>query len=186
MSRAQLSRSNPYTEGTTTPAARLRQLETQYTILTSQYGPNHPDVIKARHQIEALRLQVPNKGTSTQTLQAQIDKVTMDLEESEQIGSPNNPDIAPLKNQLKKLEDSLRLSKTNSTAGIVKRDADNPAYLSLEAQIQSDEDQHKSLLAQRETLKTEQRGYQEAIATNPALEQQMAVLSRDYDNSQLR
>ncbi len=44
-----------------TPASQYRILETQYASLTAKYGPDHPDVIKTKRELEALRSS--NKGS---------------------------------------------------------------------------------------------------------------------------
>jgi uncharacterized protein involved in exopolysaccharide biosynthesis len=191
--RAQLATVDPYSrvlaEGQvlTTPAVQLKALEAQYTTLTAQYGPDHPDVVKVRHQIEALRKETGIATTDTSQLEAQIADTKTNLAAAEKTYGPNHPDVTALKKQLEKFEDQLATTKKTAAApGGIKGDADNPAYLEFVAQLQSAEEQHKSLLAQREALQAQQAKYQEAVAQNPELEEQMAALSRDYENSQLR
>ncbi|MDP9128213.1 MAG: hypothetical protein M3N08_08155 [Pseudomonadota bacterium] len=191
--RAQLATVDPYSrviadgQVMTTPAIQLKALQAQYSTLSAQYGPSHPDVVKVRHQMESLRAEVGRDKQGTGNLKSQIEDIRTNLAGAEQTKGAENPDVISLRNQLKKLQSQLAAQggDRGSDNGL-KNDADNPAYLQLVAQLRSAEEQHKSMLAQREALQRQQAKYQEAVATNPALEQQMAILSRDYDNSQLR
>ncbi|HEU0118089.1 MAG TPA: hypothetical protein VFR09_05595 [Alphaproteobacteria bacterium] len=193
--RAQLATVDPYSrviadgQVLTTPATQLKALQAQYSTLTAQYGPMHPDVIKVKHQIESLEAQVGHKSSmDTGPLRSQIDDVQTNLEASQKTHGADDPDVVALKNKLKSLQDQLTKAEASSgsSSNGIKNDADNPAYLALVAQLRASEEQHKALITQRASLQTQQEKYQKAILQNPELEQQMASLSRDYDNAQLR
>jgi uncharacterized protein involved in exopolysaccharide biosynthesis len=191
--RAQLATVDPYSrviadgQVLTTPAVQLKALEAQYSTLTAQYGPNHPDVIKVRHQIESLRKETGIHTVDTSPIKAQIKSVQTNLAAAQKSYGPDNPDVVSLQQQLKNLQDQLAEANKGAVAqNALKQDADNPAYLQLVAQLQSMEEQHKSLITQREALAAQQAKYQEAVSQDPVLEQQMASLTRDYDNAQLR
>ncbi|MGE3622692.1 MAG: GumC family protein [Bdellovibrionales bacterium] len=191
--RAQLMNIDPYSrviadgQVLTTPATQLKALEAQYTTLTAQYGPDHPDVVKARNQIEALRSESGQKKNSdTGQLNSQIVDARTQLAAARKTYGPKSPDVAALQRKLKTLEDRLAAAGKGASNQGVKHDADNPAYLGLIAQLRSAEEQHKALLIQREQLAAQQAKYQRAVAENPVLAQQMAALTRDYDNAQLR
>jgi len=192
--RAQLAVVDPYSrviaEGQvlTTPAIQLKALQAQYATLTGQYGPDHPDVVKLRSQIATLKAVVAadkQGGEDTGELKAQIADVKTNLEAAKSTEGPDNPDVKTLEKQLKSLEKRLSNATTHHDDGI-KADADNPAYLELVAQLRSAETQHDSLQAQRDALAKQLDKYQKTLANNPAVEQQMEALSRDYDNAQLR
>jgi uncharacterized protein involved in exopolysaccharide biosynthesis len=190
--KAQLAVVEPYSrviaEGQvlTTPAIQLKALEAQYATLSGQYGPDHPDVVKVRNEIKTLRPLVKQSGNSAQ-LKAQIADVRTNLEAAKSTEGPDNPDIITLQHQLDALEQRLAASPKGTTQDDgIKADADNPAYLELVAQLRSSEAQHKSLSIQKETLASQLTRYQKILADNPGVERQMAALSRDYDNAQLR
>jgi len=192
--RGQLAVVDPYSrviadgQVLTTPAIQLKALEAQYTTLTAQYGPDYPDVIKIRHQIDALRGQTGIRSKGTGQIKAQIEDLSTNLAAAEHTYGPDSPDVISLRHQLEKLEKELTTASAGGLTGeeALKKDADNPAYLQLVAQLRSAEEQHKSLVEQREKLRAQQSKYQAAVAQNPMLEQEMARLSRDYENAQLR
>ena len=192
--RAQLASVDPYSrviadgQIMTTPAIQLKVFEGQYASLTAQYGQEHPDVIKVKRQLESLRHEVGEQNAApTAALQVQIKDIQVNLAASEKTYGPDNPDVLSLQRQLAKLTDQLATAQKNPSghAGL-KQDADNPAYLALVSQLNSLEEQHKSLINQRSALAAQQRKYEEALAKDPALEQDMAILARDHENAQLR
>jgi len=192
--RSQLTTIDPYSrviadgQVLTTPAIQLKALKSQYTTLIAQYGPNHPDVVKVKHQIEALRAETGGSNeVDASALKAQIDDVKTNLMAAQKNYGPDNPDVVSLNRQLENLEGQLAVARhADSLTNGIHQDADNPAYIGLVAQLKSVEEQHKSLLYQRDKLVADQEKYQQAVLANPALQQQMAALSRDYDNAQLR
>jgi uncharacterized protein involved in exopolysaccharide biosynthesis len=195
--RAQLATVDPYSrviaDGRvlTTPAVQLKALQAQYATLSSQYGPSHPDLIRIGHQIAALKAEQAGNGggENTAALQAEIKDVQTNLATAQATGGPDNPDVIGLTHRLKSLQGQLASARKsggeNGAAGI-RRDADNPAYIQIASQLQAAEEQHKSLAAQQGKLQAQLEKYQRAIAENPGTQQQMDVLSRDYDNEQLR
>ena len=190
--RAQMATVEPYSrvlaDGKllTTPAAQLKALESQYASLSAQYGQSHPDVIKARRQIASLKEQIGQSDTPEQ-LEAQITDAQTRLATLQKTYGPEYPDIVSLEHRLQKLEER-RASQLEPASGSdnIKHDADNPAYLQLVAQFMSAQEQHKSLLAQKEALIDQQAKYAQNILENPIADREMAKLSRDYDNAQLR
>jgi uncharacterized protein involved in exopolysaccharide biosynthesis len=194
--RAQLALTDPYSrivgngrdaETLTTPSAQLKALKTQYATLTAKYGPAHPDVIRVGQQVKALEAQV-GATNDTAPLEAEIADIQTKLATAQKTYGPANPDVVSLQAQLKNLEAQLAEARKEpqASASSIKQDADNPAYLQIVAELKAAEEQNRSLTVQRDALRKEQLKYQKAVAQNPAAEQQLASLSRDYDNTQLR
>lgn len=194
--RSQLATVEPYTrviadgQVLTTPATQLKALKAQYATLTAQYGPEHPDVVKLKHQIESLETSNGGSGghsAETSTLKTEIADVTTNLKAAKKNYGPKHPDVISLQRQLDDLKSKLASAQAeNNLKGNLHQDADNPAYIGLVSQLQATEEQHKSLITQREKLNDQMLKYQHAVTQNPLLQQQMATLTRDYDNAQLR
>lgn len=193
--RAQIATTDPYTrvladgQILTTPLIQLKALKGQYTTLSAQYGPDHPDVVKARHQIAALEKQVgvSNVGPETAEIQSKITDVRTNLAAAKKTYGPDHPDVISLEHQLTALQTKLAdLEKNPLSSDIIKKDADNPAYLQLVEELKSSEEQYKSLMTQKDALLGQLAKYQNQISANPGVEQKLAALTRDYENSQLR
>jgi uncharacterized protein involved in exopolysaccharide biosynthesis len=146
-------------------------------------------VIKASRQMETLRRETgitaeADPSNDTADLEVQIKDIKTNLAAAQRTYGPLNPDVISLNKQVSSLAKELAgARKKPSSHDAVKQDADNPFYLSLVAQLNSLEEQHKSLLEERRSLAAQQEKYEKALAKDPALEQEMAVLARDYDSA---
>jgi uncharacterized protein involved in exopolysaccharide biosynthesis len=163
----------------------LKALKADYATLTAKYGPSHPDVLKTRRQIAAMEKQTGDISASA-ALQTRLDDVQARLQAAQQTYGPQNPTVISLQNQVKTLETSLATEKEKAQSADAVKDADNPAYLQVVAQIRAAEEQYKGLLAEKQALVQQQRKYRAAIVQNPEVEQKLATLTRDYDNARLR
>lgn len=136
--RSQLASADPYAPAledgkmVNSPKGQKKALQSQYAAMIGRYGPQHPDVLKARAQLEALASQ-PDSRTFT--------------------GS---------------------------------READNPIYLQLSAQLAAAKGELSGLTAQRSALRAQQDKYNQFVAQNPLVEQQMSALSIDLENAKKR
>ena len=189
---AQLSSLDPYTrvvgEGQvlTTPTVQYRAAKSEYAALSAKYGPDHPDVIKARRQMQSLEKHAGG-GMNTAPIQALIEDTQTQLAQMQKVKGPDNPDVQSLQTQLTRLKAQLQTEmKKGANTNAIKQDADNPAYLAVLAQIQSTEERSKALQAQKEALQEQMDKYQKAVIQNPDAERKMAELSRSYANTQER
>lgn len=192
--RAQLATVSPYArisadgQVMTTPENQLKALETQLATMRGQYGEQHPDVIKLERQIAALQSQTSTKSPSINgELQKRIADVKTNLAAAKKTLGDSHPDVLALQKQLNSLNAELAKSpKKSRLSTAIKGDADNPAYVQLATQLMAAQEQHKSLIAQRQELLNQKAKYEKAVAENPDLEKELAKLTRDYENSQAR
>lgn len=186
--RGQLAGVDPYSRVVadgqlmTSPTIQLKTLQSKYAALTAQYGPDHPDVVRTRQQIDALEPQA-GAGRGSQ-IKAQIADVRANLAAARKTYGAEHPDVQALEAKLTALEQQAGRRSANAT-GIV-GDADNPAYLQMVMQIRAAEEQRKALTDQRGKLLSMQEEYQKAIIANPEAQRELAELSRDYENAQMR
>lgn len=190
--KGQLAAMDPYSrvvadgQVMTTPSIQLKALKSEYASLTGRYGPNHPDVVKLRRQIAALKSQVGPENSAAQ-IEAQISDIRTHLAAAKSTKGPDHPDVKGLARKLSTLEKKLDQELGDTSADkLIVRDADNPAYLQLSAQLRTLEQQHESMEEQLVTLEEQRKKYEKMITANPGIEQQMARLTRDYENAQAR
>lgn len=191
--KAQLMTADPYTrayEGgqiLSSPAMQLKALQTKYATLTAQYGPEHPDVLKTKRQLRSLKKQV-KVPVDTAMLQSKIDDIEAKIASASETLGPDNPELKSLNRQFKNLkkQKSKAMGAFSSTDSLIKADADNPTYLSIVSQLRESEGRQKGLMAKRTSLLEQQEKYRKAVISNPMAEQQLASLTRDYDNSKIR
>lgn len=187
--KAQLAQTDPYArvldekgEVLTTPTIQLRALKSQYASLRAKYGPKHPDVIKVSRQMNALQSSLKPKNMSA-SIRAQIEDVSAKLKVAEAKNGKDHPDVVSFRKQYDSLTAQLESADKDETSGAgIIDDADNPAYLQVVAQLEAAEEQQAALEKQKEEVKKQEDEYRKAIAQNPAAEQEMAGMVRDYDN----
>ncbi len=190
--RTQLASVDPYSrvvadgQMLTTPAIQLKALQAKYTTISSQYGPDHPDVVKLRHQIEALQNDL-GQSEDTANIKSQLTDARTNLAAAKGTLGPNHPDVIALRKEVSDLEGRLASSAHDSSShSAIKKDADNPAYLMLTSQLSAADEQYKSLSSQLTNLQSQYARYQTNVAQTPMVEQEYASLNRDYENAQLR
>lgn len=192
--RGQLAAIDPYSrvvgEGQvlTTPSTQLRALKSEYAALTAKYGPEHPDVIKVSRQIDAMKSAGGKKVADVGPLRALLDESRTKLAALQKTYGDDNPEIATLKKQIKSYETQISAARKAGPAagGQIDQEADNPIYLQTAAQLRAAVEQGEALVAQKAALQEEIKKHQTAVVQNPVVEQQMAALTRDYENGQVR
>ncbi|HYD32265.1 MAG TPA: Wzz/FepE/Etk N-terminal domain-containing protein [Azospirillaceae bacterium] len=162
------------------PATQLKILEMEYVSLKARYGPDHPDVNKAKREIEALRAIAGGDDIALATAQ-QLDDLRNELAKSEQRLGPEHPDLPRLRRQITQLEGQLR-----SRAGRAKarsENINNPAYLQLKGQLDGIEAEYQTVLTQRDTVRQQLAFYRERVVATPTVELEYLALMRDHDNA---
>lgn len=187
--KSQLAQTDPYArvldeqgESLTTPTIQLRALKSQYASLRAKYGPKHPDVIKISRQMNALQSSAKPKNMGAR-IKAEMEDVSAKLKVAQEKYGTEHPDVLSLKKKYEALSGQLENIKSSDSSGTwIIDDADNPAYLQIVAQLEAAQEQKIALDKQKEEVKKQEEDYRKAIAQNPAVEQEMASMVRDYDN----
>jgi uncharacterized protein involved in exopolysaccharide biosynthesis len=185
---AQLAQVNPYDrlisdtgERILTPADKLKVLQTQYASLTGVYGPDHPDVVKTRKEMDALARQAGGSDASAD-LQRRLDAARADLATARERYSAEHPDVKKAQRTIASLEKELaqaaRAGKGRATAT-----PDNPAYIQLKAQLAAAETDLESQKVKRDELKEKLRAFESRLTMAPQVERDYKALSRDYENA---
>ena len=97
----------------TTPATQLKALEAKYAVLSGNWA-QHPDIVKLRRQIDALKAQAGGAEDSAET-SAQVSDLRANLAAAEKTYGPQHPDVLALRRQLASVEAKARLRAENPT-----------------------------------------------------------------------
>jgi uncharacterized protein involved in exopolysaccharide biosynthesis len=166
------------------PADRLKMLRTKYVGLSSAYGENHPDVVRVRKEIEALEKEV---GRLAADAGSDSDLVTArsELALAREKYSPDHPDVKRLERKVAALEQDGKTQAVDSGGADNKPKAgvDNPAYVELQARLDSANTELQSLGKQRDELKARMAQYEQRLADTPKIEKEYRALMRDYENT---
>jgi len=166
------------------PISRLKILKTELAGATAQYSPEHPDVLRLRREIAGLEQQTgmvsPNEEQAKE-----MSRMRTELAAAREKYSADHPDVIRLSNALTALEVSLKAPQTPE-AIVAAEKPENPAYITLQAQLQAVNSDTKAMTAKRDELQTKLGVHERRLTHMPQVEREYANLKRDYENSQMR
>ncbi|GAO34655.1 lipopolysaccharide biosynthesis protein [Sulfuricella sp. T08] len=161
---------------------RLKSLQAQYVSLSGIYSADHPDVIKMRREIDALKKETGGDG-DMQEQAKQLTRMRSDLAMMREKYSDNHPDVVKLKKALAALEESHKKTLATSSDAPKFRKPENPAYISMQTQLESTNSELKTLRTKRADLKAKMASYESRLEQAPQVEREYLDLSRDHENS---
>lgn len=160
---------------------RLKALQAQYASLSGIYSANHPDVVKMRREMEALKKETGGDG-DMQEQAKQLTRMRSDLAAMREKYSDDHPDVIKSKKAIAALEESHKKTVTSSDAPRFKK-PENPAYISMQSQLESAHSELKTLRAKRNDLKAKMASYESRLEQAPQVEREYLDLNRDHENS---
>lgn len=167
------------------PADRLRVLESEFVPIAARYGPNHPDVVAKRKEIESLRAQAGGDSGAGE-IALKLQRAQSDYAQANKKYSPEHPDVKRLAREVDSLKSELATANRTAPDPVVTKRPDNPAYIQLQARLDSTTNDMGALRSQRATLKAKLAQLEDRITKSPEVEREYRVLTRDYDNAQLK
>lgn len=163
---------------------RLKILESEYPSLQASYSANHPDVIKAKREIDSLKKKTGGH-TDLNNLNAELTNKKAELALLLKQYSEKHPDILRLKKQIATLQQSM-LTADETESSYTSVLPDNPAYITLKAQMQSIQADLKSLNFTRSQLNKKTEELRHSLRKAPMVEKEYIDLIQDLDNTNLR
>ncbi len=163
------------------PVTQLKKLRSEYISATSKYSPDHPDVVRLRRQIEGLEKQTGAVNSSAEQAK-ELAALRSELAAAREKYSPDHPDVVRLTKMIATQEEALKTRPTPEMQ-VAKEKPDNPAYLTLQAQLEGFKSQIQAYTAQRDALKVKLAEYEKRLQQTPEVERKYLVLNRDYENS---
>ncbi len=162
-------------------ADRLKQLQTKYVGLVATYGPEHPDVLRARKEIDALK----KEAGSIDTVDSLRDRRRILEDELDSAGKKygaEHPDVRRLQREIAVLDESIQ--QANSAPPATGADApNNPAYIQLQAQLQSAQVELAAMETKKRELSEKLQQYEQRLSRTPQVERQFREMTRDYENA---
>ncbi len=190
---SELAQINPYStlysesgERILSSSDRLKALQSEYVTKSAIYGPNMPDLIKMRKEIEALKKQVGSVFDFAE-MQSQLDSFRGELVSLNQTYSKDHPDVKNMERKIANLQKAIAeayKSKRNSPGAVT--EPDNPAYIQIQAQLFATGSDLRSLGDRRAQLNAKLSRYENRLVATPQAERRLRSLTRDYDNAQAK
>lgn len=163
---------------------RLKVLESEYPSLQSMYSANHPDVVKAKREIESLKKQIGG-NTDLNKMNAELTNKKAELALLLKQYSGKHPDVLKLQKQIATLQKSMvTANETESTNTSIL--PDNPAYITLKAQLQSIHAELEALGFTRSQLNKKMDELRQSLRQAPLVEKEYTDLIQELDNTNLR
>jgi succinoglycan biosynthesis transport protein ExoP len=177
---------------------RLKMLKSQLASAKARYAPDHPDIARMQREIQGLEkdpaAHPPGTEATAQTdlvndLRRQLQSAESELAQAREKYTPDHPDRVRLEREVSDLRTQLAASPAATTSAdstVTPTDADNPAYVQIQAQLSATSNELRALEDERAKLLAKSAKYQQDIALAPQVEQQYHELARDYDNTRLK
>jgi uncharacterized protein involved in exopolysaccharide biosynthesis len=164
----------------------------------ARYSADHPDVIRLEREVAGLEKGLDDAPTSarakesteTNDLRRRLESAQAALGEARGRYSPEHPDRVRLEREVSQLKAQLAAlpppSATADAPNSAPIQADNPAYVQIQAQLAATKNDLAALTTQREQLRVRGADYQRNITLSPQVEREYRELNRDYDNARIK
>jgi len=163
--------------------SRLKSLEAEYVSRSASYGPDHPDIIKMKKEIEALRKEVASTETAA-SLAARQQQQQAELQSLRERYSADHPDVKRLERQIAETESALsRASSQQSQRAALASKPDNPVYIQMQAQLQAAESELKSLQLSKKQAEAKIGELEQRMKQMPEVQQQYSKLLAELDSA---
>jgi polysaccharide biosynthesis transport protein len=163
------------------PADRLKYLRSEHARLAGAYAPDHPDVLRTKREIDGLASQVSDSGANNER-ERQLQDASTQLATARQRYSADHPDVKRLERLVATLSEPIGSAGTSATP---QDDADNPAYIQLQSQLQAVAGERASLERKRDDLVQRVAMLEARLASTPGVERDYMALARELDSAQL-
>jgi uncharacterized protein involved in exopolysaccharide biosynthesis len=177
-------------------ADRLKMARSQLDSARALYAPDHPDIQRLEREVSGLEKQAANdpraksatdSSTLTNDLRRHLEHARAALAAASEKYGPDHPDRVRLEREVKELESQLAaVPATTATDPDQPVEADNPAYVQIQAQVVATRNEIAALATELTKLQAQANEYQRNISLSPQVEKEYRELSRDYENARLK
>lgn len=173
-----------------TPGQRLVEAQTEYYALLAKYSEGHPDVVRARKELESLR-GVAGGGGERSYLEGQLSQKRLELATAQNRYAADHPDVRRLSTEIEGIEAQLRSSSSAQAGGSMSSYGmdsvrSSGAYIQLQTSIKAVDAEIASLRAKQAELYGKRSETEARLVQSPQVEREYRELSRGYETSLAR
>jgi uncharacterized protein involved in exopolysaccharide biosynthesis len=182
---------------------RLKMLRSQLAAAKAKYAADYPDVVTLTREVSGMEAELGESPDTINDLRRELQQTQSQLDDARKRYTAEHPDRVRLEAMVKSLQVDLdaaiaagksasAMRVPDSSAPTAPRsalqptDADNPAYVQIQAQLSSTDNDIASLNTQIAKLQTSIHNYESDVTGSPQVERQYHDLTRDLDNARLR
>jgi uncharacterized protein involved in exopolysaccharide biosynthesis len=171
----------PVSEGAAAndPKTRLRQLRNQYTVQSSVYGKDHPDLVRMRKEIAALEQSVGEVSPDFDP--KKLEDARKEFSTLSDRYGPDHPDVLRQKKIVMALEASRDQAQPAATA--TTDVTTSPAYMSVVTQIELGKQEAAGIKARTAEVRGRLAALNSRIQETPSVELAYRELVRDHENA---
>lgn len=167
----------PDGRGVAAPADQLRAMESQLALLEGRYSPDHPDVVRMKRDVEALRQEVGENVSPNDTV-SRLTNLRAQLAKARERYSDDHPEVQTLQRQIRTLEEKLAAEPPVSATRRPSREPTNPAYIQVQAQRAALDSKAAALRDERAKVQAKIAGYERNAMQTSDVERQLSALQR--------
>lgn len=164
------------------PEERLKSLRAQYAGMEGLYSREHPDMMRMRRQMAALERETATPQDGSEEAK-QLARLKADLATNRDRYSDDHPDVVKLKGTIAALEEAIAVAGVKAATP---KKIENPAYLTLQAQLEGLDTEMRALKKHREELRARMSLLESRLERTPQVEKDYLDLSRDRENTLVR
>ncbi|HUA24733.1 MAG TPA: hypothetical protein VMA54_11490 [Steroidobacteraceae bacterium] len=166
---------------------RLKMLRSELAADRATYGAAYPDIERLSREVAGLEA-TEKDPTDINDLRRSLQDAQTRLATVEKRYGPAYPDRLRLEREVESYEQDLAAAATAvaskkpaASAGPAIRDADNPAYIQIRAQLNATRDDLAATQAREGKLQSELDRYQHRVTETPLIQKQYQELTQDYE-----
>lgn len=169
-------------------AAELEAAKDERDRLLESYSPKHPDVVRVEARIRELegRLRAPPEQTSSRTAPDRTAPDRTALERAAPATSDATSTESPAAPAARTARGAAPGRQADAPPALGDEDADNPAYLTVQAQLKSTLMNVRALNDKEADLRRRLADYESRLKESPMVESEYDELTRDLDNARLQ
>jgi uncharacterized protein involved in exopolysaccharide biosynthesis len=164
------------------PHDQLKAMRTQLASISGRYGPDHPDVIGLKREIEALERET-GTGQSTAALRQQLRQTETELAAATQKYTDQHPTVVRLQREARSVRGSIERAQRQPERSGGGGPPDNPAYIQLRAQAETADFDLKSIASQKEVIREQIETFAKRLEATPQVEQQYQHIARALESA---
>ncbi|MGQ0618503.1 MAG: GumC family protein [Panacagrimonas sp.] len=166
-----------------TPGQRLLEAQTEYYALLSKYSEGHPDVVRARKELESLR-GATGGSEDRSALEAQLAQKRLDLLAAQERYAPDHPDVRRLSAEIAAMQSQMQSASSGSSSSYALDPVrSSGAYIQIQTGINAVNAEISSLRGKQAELVGKRADFESRLAQSPQVEREYRELSRGYEAS---
>ncbi|MDJ0928059.1 MAG: Wzz/FepE/Etk N-terminal domain-containing protein [Gammaproteobacteria bacterium] len=169
----------PDGQAVVSPENQIKALETRLAMFKGQYSEDHPDVVRTRRELEALRAQTGITGELAGSAAA-LTSARAELAKASETYTDDHPEVQRLQRLVTSLE-SETIAERERADALVK--PDNPAYIQIDAQLSQLDADETALRMQERELRQRLDEFEQSFRRAPRVEQELFALQRQLSTA---